>query len=402
MQNSARQFLLPNLLLLAVTVVTCMLGSCSNSEKGAGPALNSLQEDVKPEKITVLTWEEYFSPEVIRDFESETGIEVEFVYFENLEEMRGLLQSRPGAFDVLVSDGGGLADLIELQLLKPIQRELIPNFSNMDSRYLDLRLDPQNAFSVPYMWGTTLIAYRSDLIPEPVQSWNALKDEKYKGRVLMLDDTFDSYAAALLSLGFDINTENPKELGAAAELLLDQVDRMDARFEDIIGIREKLLSGECWIGMTYSSDAAVLAEENKNIAYFIPKEGAALWLDSFAVAREASNSAGAHQFIDFLCRGEVAGKNSSELWCASANRAAQDYLSAEVLAEETLYPASDILKKCQFAKQAGATRNLSVNQGMKLIYDHLARRNNQRTENALAVKLDGSDTEGNDAPPENP
>lgn len=65
-----------------------MLGSCSNSEKGAGPALNSLQEDVKPEKITVLTWEEYFSPEVIRDFESETGIEVEFVYFENLEEMR--------------------------------------------------------------------------------------------------------------------------------------------------------------------------------------------------------------------------------------------------------------------------------------------------------------------------
>ena len=98
----------------------------------------------------------------------------------------------------------------------------------------------------------------------------------------------------------------------------------------------------------------------------------------------------------------MAGKNSSELWCASANRAAQDYLSAEVLAEETLSPASDILKKCQFAKQAGATRNLSVNQGMKLIYDHLARRNNQRTENALAVKLDGSDTEGDDAPPENP
>ena len=218
----------------------------------------------------------------------------------------------------------------------------------------------------------------------------------------MLDDTFDSYAAALLSLGFDINTENPKELGAAAELLLDQVDRMDARFEDIIGIREKLLSGECWIGMTYSSDAAVLAEENKNIAYFIPKEGAALWLDSFAVAREASNSAGAHQFIDFLCRGEVAGKNSSELWCASANRAAQDYLSAEVLAEETLYPASDILKKCQFAKQAGATRNLSVIQGMKLVYDRLARRTNQRTENALAAKQDGSDTEGDDALPENP
>ena len=285
-----------------------------------------------------------------------------------------------------------MADLIDLQLLQPIKRELIPYFLNLDSKYLNLKIDPLNRYSVPYMWGTTLIAYRSDLIPEPVKSWDVLEDERYKGRLLMLDDTFDTYAAALLSLGYDINTEDPKELGEALTFLLDKVERMGARYEDIIGIREKLLSGECWIGMTYSSDAAVLAEENENIAYFIPEEGAALWLDSFSVAREASNAAGAHRFIDFLCRGEMAGRNSSDLWCASANKAARDYLSAEVLAEETLYPGADTLQKCKFATQTGANRSLLMNQGMKLVYDQLGAMAHQREKSNLVMKPTETDT----------
>lgn len=148
----------------------CLLTGCNDDMQTAASVAESLRLVEEQEKVIVLTWEEYFSPDVVAEFEQETGIKVEFVYFENLEEMRSLLQSRPGGIDVLVCDGAGLADLIELQLLQRVQPDFITNFANLDSMYLNLMSDPGNEFSVPYMWGTTLIAYRSDLIPEPERS----------------------------------------------------------------------------------------------------------------------------------------------------------------------------------------------------------------------------------------
>ena len=99
-------FAVPLFLLGVIAIVACLLGGCSNGEKATGPASSLSQENGTQEKIVVLTWAEYFSPKVIEEFETETGIAVEFVYFENLEEMKGILQSRPRAFDVVVSDGG--------------------------------------------------------------------------------------------------------------------------------------------------------------------------------------------------------------------------------------------------------------------------------------------------------
>ncbi|MCB1077339.1 MAG: ABC transporter substrate-binding protein, partial [Verrucomicrobiae bacterium] len=104
---------------------------------------------------------------------------------------------------------------------------------------------------------------------------------------------------------------------------------------------------------------------------FIPEEGAAMWVDSFAVPKEAPNPEGAHQFLDFICRADVAGMNSNFLWCASANREARKFLSEEVLAEETLYPGEETLKKCELDSQSGVGRNRLVNRGMKLVYDSI-------------------------------
>src|SRR5690606_26481367 len=105
-----------------------------------------------------LTWDKYFSNEVVEAFESETGIPVEFVTFTNLDEMDALLRSRPTDFDLLIASGGVVADLIDLELVQPINREKIEGFTNLETRFLGLGFDPTNRFSVPYMWGTTLIA----------------------------------------------------------------------------------------------------------------------------------------------------------------------------------------------------------------------------------------------------
>jgi len=353
--------------------LTLTLTGCRESPPAAvTPSVEEEAEtaaSVKP--LVILTWDEYFFHGIVDEFEKEFGIPVEFVTFSNLDEMEGLLRSRPADFDLLVASGGVVADLIELEFVQPIQREKIPLFNNLDEQFLGLKFDPENRFSVPYMWGTTLIAYRSDKIDEPEKSWKSLWDERFRGRVLMVDDGFDVYAAALLASEHDLNSQDPVHIEEATNLLVDQVKDLNARFVDIFEVRDELLSGECWIGMSYSSDAAVLADEEENIEYFIPEEGAPLWVDSFVIPRESTNSDAAHHFLDYLCRAEVAAANSNELWCASANRAAMPLLSKEILEDETLYLNADVMARCRPEAQASPERQTLVNKGLKRVFDQV-------------------------------
>lgn len=343
------------------------------------------------ESVVVLTWEEYFSPDVVALFEEETGIAVDFRYFENLEEMRSLIESQPDEFDLIVADGSTLKNLIDLKLLRPLDRELMGNFGNFDPKYLDLEFDPGNQFTVPYMWGTTVLAYRNDLIPEPTKSWKILWDPRYSGRVSLLDDAYDTFAVSLLSLGYDANSDVPDQLSEASRHLIEGAGEMKARFADIIEIREKLLAGDCWVSMAYSSDAAMLAEESTDISYFIPEEGATLWLDSFGMPREAKNGDQAHRFLDFLCRADVAAASSNYLWCATPNAAAIEFLEPEVLEDPVVYPDAATLERCSFLMQSGVERSQVVNNAMKLVYRSLS---DQKTEReSPLVKAGDADEE---------
>jgi spermidine/putrescine transport system substrate-binding protein len=345
----------------------------------------SLNRDADGQRrLVILTWDQYFSNDVISKFEEESGIPVEFVVFENLDEMADLLRSRPADFDLVLVDGGTLADLIDLQLVQPIDRALIPGFANLDEKFLSTRFDPENAYSVPYMWGTTLVVYRSDKIAEPRKSWSSLWDEQYRDRILMLDDKFDIYAAALLAEGCDINTGNAAEISRATDRLLEQADSLGVRFVDILEIREKLISGDCWIAMTYSSDAAVIAEAEGDISYFIPEEGAPLWVDSFVIPRESTNQKAAHRFLEYFCRPEVAAANSSELWSASVNKKARPLISKEVLDDPTVYLSDEVFSHCRLDSQTGPERQLLVNQGLKRVFDRV-RENSERPTLSLLI-----------------
>lgn len=356
-------------------VAALLLSGCAEdpptikAPDGQDAAASAATEKANP--LVILTWDEYFSPEIISQFEERHGIPVEFVTFTNLEEMNALLRSRPADFDLLVASGGTVGDLIELDMLQPIHKERLPLIGNLDERFLNPSFDPENRYSIPYMWGTTLIAYRSDKISDPARSWKSLWNPDYGGRVLMVDDGFDIYAAALLANGNDLNSQDPAELEAATKLLISQVDKLGARFVDIFEVREKLLSGECWISTTYSSDAAILAEEEKNIDYFIPEEGAPLWIDSFVIPRESDNAEAAHRFLDFLCEPEVAALNSNELWSASVNREARPHLSKEILEDPTLYLKDDVMARCWPEAQTSPERQRVLNQGLKRVFDRV-------------------------------
>ncbi|MEC9327893.1 MAG: spermidine/putrescine ABC transporter substrate-binding protein, partial [Verrucomicrobiota bacterium] len=269
----------------------------------------------------MLSWSEYFDPAAIEKFTKETGIEVEYITYDDPDEVEARLASEPGRFDVVVTDDLAINILAELRLLQPLDKSALQNLKNVSSEYLGKKFDDENNYSVPYLWGTTLIAYRSDKIESPQKSWKSLWDKKYKGKVMVLGDRTEGLGIGMLSEGYPINSSDPEHIDFASEIIVEGIKNIDIRLGSDTEIREGLLSGDVWIASCYSGDAAMIAEENENISFFIPNEGAPLWMDNFSVASDATNVKGAYSFVDYMLRKDSAAMNANFTWYGTTNSA---------------------------------------------------------------------------------
>lgn len=361
------QLRLATVLLLGATF--SILSSCDRVAEESVLKGEASTQSSESEELVILNWDDYLAPEVIAAFEEETGVRIRLETFESLGELQGKLQSEPDAYDLVVVDDVTLNELKEVQLLGEINHGMVPNLSNIDDKYLDLAFDPGNRYSVPYLWGTTLVAYRADKIEDPDQSWNLLWDPALEGKVAMMDEKEDLYAASLLSLGFRLNSEDPAELEAAFERLVEQRELVKPLYRTLGDVEDLLISGKVWVACLYSGDAAMLAEEDDRIDYFIPDEGAPKWMDNLAITKEARHPEEAHQFINFISRGDIAAQNAGYLWTATPNLAAESHMDEELRQDETVYPLAEVRAKCDFHAQPSPDRLAIINKGMKNLFD---------------------------------
>ena len=171
------------------------------------------------EVVNVYNWEDYIAPEVLTLFTEETGIKVNYMCFTTNEDMIVQVEANPGAFDVCFPSDYIIERMIAKDLLAEINYDNVPNFEQIIDKLRNPDYDPENKYSVPYTWGTVGIIYNTTMVDEPITSWGAMFDEKYAGQVLMINNSRDALAAALLDLGYSINTTDPGQLEEAFALL---------------------------------------------------------------------------------------------------------------------------------------------------------------------------------------
>ena len=365
-----------------IFVALILFGCNKNSQKST-----NTDESVS-NVVKMLCWSEYFDPDAIEKFTTETGIEVEYITYDDPDEVEARLASEPGRFDVVVTDDLAINILANLRLLQPLDKSLLPNIGNVSSEYLGRKFDAENNYSVPYLWGTTLIAYRSDKIESPEKSWKSLWDKKYKGKVMVLGDRTEGLGIGMISQGYPINSADPKHIQFASEIIVEGINNNDVRLGSDAEIREGLLAGEVWIASCYSGDAAMIAEENEDIAFFIPNEGAPLWMDNFSVASDATNVNGAYAFIDYMLRKDSAAMNANFTWYGTTNSAAVSLLDEELLADETINPPEKIRSLCQFYYVPDANRDLLLNEAWSKVVNALRSKSKDGSEVEVAGSVE--------------
>ena len=315
---------------------------------GGGIFYGSKNKMRSEEQVIVYNWGEYIDPDVIPMFEEETGISVIYEEFETNEIMYPKIKSGAIAYDVVCPSDYMIERMVREDLLAEINWDNVPNIKNIDPTYMDQSksFDPDNAYSVPYCFGTVGILYNKTMVDEPIDSWNVLWDHKYTDNILMQDSVRDAFAVALKRKGYSLNSTDVNELEEATADLIEQKPLVQAYVID--QVRDKMIGNEAAIGVIYSGEAIYTQWENENLEYVIPKEGSNVWIDSWVIPKNAQNKENGEKFINFLCRPDIALMNFEYITYSTPNKEARALIEDEELRNSTIaFPTADMLKDCE-------------------------------------------------------
>lgn len=338
--------------LILGSVLTGCGTSATKSKEGSSEVVDQKEGDV----LNVFNWSEYLPESVIKEFEDKYNIKVNYTTYSSNEEMLAKISAGGSQFDIAVASDYMVDAMRKQNLMEEINMNNIPNFKNIGDQFKKLSFDPENKYTVPYMWGTAVVAVNTKKIPGDITSYSDLWDSKFKNSIVVLDDERALIGIALKKLGYSMNETDPDKLEQAKKELIKFKDNIKAFDSD--SPKTALINGEAAAGYVWGAEAALAEKENKDIKTFFPKEGMYIWQDNFIIPKGAPDKKNAELFINFILDPKVSAEISKEFPYANPNVEAHKYIDKETLQDTTVYPTEEQLKNGEHLKDLGDTITL--------------------------------------------
>jgi spermidine/putrescine transport system substrate-binding protein len=300
----------------------------------------------------VYNWGEYIDPEIVTQFEKETGINVVYETFDSNEAMMTKIENGGTSYDVAMPSEYAIEKMKKNDLLIPIDQSKIPNLKNIDPYFLNLPFDPGNKYSIPYFWGTVGIAFNPSLLDgQTFESWEDLWDPSLKQEVILVDGAREVMGMGLNTLGYSLNTKDEKQLQEAT----NKLKTLSPNIKAIIGdeIVETMRRNESAVALVWSGQAADIMYVNEDIDYVVPSEGSNLWFDNMIIPKTAANVEGAHKFINFMLDPKIAAQNADYVGYSTPNKQAIKLMDPEVTGDERFYPTEEMRERLEVYKNLG-------------------------------------------------
>lgn len=325
---------------------TFLLGSATILSLGFNSAIAAEKE------LYFYNWSEYIPSDVLDEFTKETGIKVIYSTYESNESMYAKLKMHPEGYDLVVPSTYYVQKMRDEGMLKKIDKSNLSHFSGIDPNNLNKPFDPNNEYSIPYIWGATGIGYNTESVKVgSIDAWGDLWDPKYKGQLLMMDDAREFFHIALKKLGFSANTTNPKEIKAAYEELKKIMPNVLLFNSD--SPANPYIAGEVELGMLWNGSAYLARSEEAPVDIIWPKDGAIFWMDSLSIPAKSKNIDSAYKMINFLLRPENAAKIAVEIGYPSPIKAAYPLLPKDFINNQSVYPPQDVMENGEWQSSVG-------------------------------------------------
>lgn len=314
--------------------------------------------------VNIYNWAGQIGSTTIGDFQNATHIKINYDVFDSNEVLEGKLMAGHSGFDVVSPSDSFLARQIQSDIYLPLDKKKLTNWDNLDPNLMKLMQthDPDNKYAIPYVWMTTGIGYNIDMVKArlgenaPVNSWDIVFNSENMEKlqdcgVAFLDAPTEIFASALQYLGKDPNSTNAKDYTGEAYELLSKVRPYIRYFHSSQYINDLANGDICvilgWSGdILQSRDRANEAGNGVKIGYEIPKEGALVFFDTFAIPKDAEHVDEAHQFLNFILKPEVAAQVTNDVNFASANGVANNqFVKPEIRNDPAVYPPEEVMSK---------------------------------------------------------
>jgi len=277
--------------------------------------------------------------------EAYPNIDVNYAEYASNEELYSKLSTGGLVVDVIIPSDYMIARMIEEEMLLPLDFANIPNYKNVADTYKNQAYDPENTYSVPYTWGTVGIIYNTKYVDEAdVTGWELLWNEKYKGQILMFDNSRDAFGIAQYMLGYDVNTTDKAELDNCAKELAKQKPLVQQYVMD--QVYDKMIEENAWIAPYYAGDAMMMMDENEDLAFYLPEnQSFNLFIDAMCIPNCAQEKDAAEKFINFMCDPEISGANMDYICYGSPVTGATEYMDEYLAESEVIYPPEETLER---------------------------------------------------------
>ena len=323
-------------LLALVAVLSLTLAACGG--KTAAPAEELVAStgfvcpqpeprvEVTSKELNLFVWTEYFPSEMLECFELVYGIKINRDEYSSNEEMYAKLSAGGTNYDLVQPTDYIVELMIREGLVQEMDLAQLPNIKNIDKGYLDLPFDPGNKYTVPYLAGLDAIVYNGDAIDTPPTSWADLWKPEYAGKMVFLDDSRVVIGMTLLTLGYDFNSTDPVELGAAKVKLAELIPNV--KLFDSDSPKTALIAGDADLGIVWTGEAFLANQENPAIQFVYPSEGSVLWQDNWAIPVGASHLDAANAWMNYIMQGNVFWLLLRDYPYTNPNLAALEYAKA--------------------------------------------------------------------------
>ncbi len=333
---------------------------------GTGAAIAALHfcsgfgRAAKEKKRNLSNQDTYIGETTLDDFRKATGISVKMDLFADNDELLAKLKNGNPGYDVIVPTNDYVERMIKAGMLMELDHGKIPNFKYLEKRFQDAKFDPGRKYSVTYMWGTIGIGYRPSKVKGTPDSWKYLYDsDEYAGRIALLAEAGTVIGCALQYLGYSFNSTSPEEINKAADLIIRQKKNIKTFAAD--NGQDLLASGEVDLTQEWNGDILQVMEEDKDIGFVVPKEGALLWQDCLCIPKGAPHPDNAHAFINFMNDPKIAAQNALYIQYATPNAAAKELIAKmpdgkEYLTNPAIFPPPEVMAKLEEAVYLGEER----------------------------------------------
>lgn len=314
----------------------------------------TLKGSFRRETLNFYNYSNYIGRETIPRFEKKYNIRVNSDYYSKQEILFAKIRMGVTGYDLIVATDNMIPRFLNQELLVPLQKDSIPNLKNLMEYFESPPFDPQHDFTIPYLWGTTVIAYNKNFVTEIPNSWRALWNPDYKGRITMLDEKRESIGAALIMLGYSSSTKNLNELEEAKKVLLEQRPLLKKYTSD--SYIDELISNDIWIAQAWSGDVIQVIRENPDVDFLVPQEGSLVWVDNCCIPQGAPHIDAANKFINYILEPDVGAELASHVGYATPNEAAFEILkktNPEQAQDTRIYPSEEIKNRLQYNQYLG-------------------------------------------------